>query len=191
MPELDPAFLTLPLSILTDAALTRAIELGCDQADVRVERLLNSYRTFHDLNLESSTDNETLGISCSGGALRRLGLRGRHRADAETLPRTWLTAPVATAKVSRPLTPDTVVLSPEPTYPDATWVSSYEVNPFEVDESEKQGRILDLSDRAAPRSGVNHTSAVLWSVQENKYFANLAGTRPRSSGFGCSPRSPR
>jgi TldD protein len=95
---------------------------------------------------------------------------------------------VATAKVSRPLTPDTVVLSPEPTYPDATWVSSYEVNPFDVEESEKQGRILDLCDRLLSAPGVNHTSAVLWSVQENKYFANLTGTRTTQQRVRLQPQ---
>ena len=187
MPELDPAFLTLPLSVLTDAALTRAMELGCDQADVRVERLLNSYRTFHDVNLESSTDNETLGICVrvvhAGVWGFAAGIELTPNAAADLADRA-----VATAKVSRPLTPDTVVLSPEPTYPDATWVSSYDVNPFDVEESEKQGRILDLCDRLLSASGVNHTSAVLWSVQENKYFANLAGTRTTQQRVRLQPQ---
>jgi TldD protein len=187
VPELDPAFLTLPLSLLTDAALTRAMELGCDQADVRVERLLNSYRTFHDVNLESSTDNETLGICVrvvhSGVWGFAAGIELTPNAAAELVDRA-----VATAKVSRPLTPDTVVLSPEPTYPDATWVSSYEVNPFDVEESEKQGRILDLCDRLLSAPGVNHTSAVLWSVQENKYFANLTGTRTTQQRVRLQPQ---
>jgi TldD protein len=187
VPELDPAFLTLPLSVLTDAALTRAMELGCDQADVRVERLLNSYRTFHDVNLESSTDNETLGICVrvvhSGVWGFAAGIELTPNAAAELVDRA-----VATAKVSRPLTPDTVVLSPEPTYPDATWVSSYEVNPFDVEESEKQGRILDLCDRLLSAPGVNHTSAVLWSVQENKYFANLTGTRTTQQRVRLQPQ---
>ena len=187
MPELDPAFLTLPLSVLTDAALTRAMELGCDQADVRVERLLNSYRTFHDVNLESSTDNETLGICVR---VVHSGVWG-FAASIDLTPNAaanLVDRAVATAKVSRPLTPDTVVLSPEPTYPDATWVSSYEVNPFDVEESEKQGRILDLCDRLLSAPSVNHTSAVLWSVQENKYFANLTGTRTTQQRVRLQPQ---
>jgi TldD protein len=163
------------------------MELGCDQADVRVERLLNSYRTFHDVNLESSTDNETLGICVrvvhSGVWGFAAGIELTPNAAAELVDRA-----VATAKVSRPLTPDTVVLSPEPTYPDATWVSSYEVNPFDVEESEKQGRILDLCDRLLSAPGVNHTSAVLWSVQENKYFANLTGTRTTQQRVRLQPQ---
>ena len=38
---------------------------------------------------------------------------------------------VATARVSRPLTPASVELADEPVYADATWVSAYEVNPFD------------------------------------------------------------
>ena len=36
---LDPTFLGLPLRALADAALSRAGELGCSHAEVRVERL--------------------------------------------------------------------------------------------------------------------------------------------------------
>ena len=35
----DESFLALPLSALTDAALTRARDLGCEHADLRVERI--------------------------------------------------------------------------------------------------------------------------------------------------------
>ena len=44
---------------------------------------------------------------------------------------------VATAKVSRPLTPVSVELADEPAYPDATWVSAYEIDPFDVDEADE------------------------------------------------------
>ena len=36
--------------------------------------------------------------------------------------------------------------------------------------------------------GVNHTSAVLWSVQENKYFANLTGTRTTQQRIRLQPQ---
>jgi TldD protein len=175
VPELDPAFLNLPLPALADAALSRATELGCDHADVRIERLLNAYRTFRDHKLESSIDYETLGVSVrvvhAGVWGFASGIELTPDAAASLVDRA-----VATARVSRPLTPDTVVLAPEPPYSDATWVSSYDVNPFHVDEAEKQGRMLELSDRLLAAPVVNHTSALLWCVQENKYFANLAGS---------------
>ena len=175
MPDLDPSFLALPLSTLTDAALSRSKELGCSHADVRIERILNAYRSFRDRALESSTDGETLGMSVrvvhEGVWGFAAGIDLTSDAAAALADRA-----VATARVSRPLTPDTVELADEPSYPDATWVSAYELNPFDVEEQEKQARMLDLSDRLLRSAGVSHTSASLWTVQENKYFANLAGT---------------
>ena len=83
---------------------------------------------------------------------------------------------VATAKVSRPLTPASVVLADEPAYPDATWVSAYEVDPFEVDEADKVGRMLQLNEALLDSPGISHANAMLAYVCENKFFANLAGT---------------
>jgi TldD protein len=187
VPDLDTEFLSLPLEALTDAALSRASELGCDHADVRIERLLNAYRTFRDHNLESSTDYEILGISVR---VVHAGIWG-FAAGIELTPDAvagLVDRAVATARVSRPLTPDTVELAPEPSYPDATWVSAYEVNPFEVEESEKQGRILELCDRLLAAPGVSHTSAVLWCVQENKYLANSAGTTTTQQRVRLQPQ---
>jgi TldD protein len=187
VPELDPSFLALPLSTLTDAALSRAKELGCSHADVRIERILNAYRSFRDRGLESSTDGETLGMSVrvvhEGVWGFAAGIDLTSDAAAGLADRA-----VATAKVSRPLTPDTVQLADEPTYPDASWVSAYELNPFEVEEQEKQARMLDLSDRLLRAAGVSHTSASLWSVQENKYFANLAGTTTTQQRVRVQPQ---
>ena len=63
MPDLDPSFLDLPLTDLTDAALTRARELGCGHAEVRVERLKEAFRTFRDHSLETTADRQVLGLS--------------------------------------------------------------------------------------------------------------------------------
>ena len=66
---------------------------------------------------------------------------------------------VATARVSRPLTPDRVELADEPVYADVEWVSAYEVNPFDVADAERSDRMLDLIDRLLDADGVSHSSA--------------------------------
>ena len=83
---------------------------------------------------------------------------------------------VATARVSRPLTPDPVELADEPVHADATWVSAYEIDPFDVDEAERQGRMLGLIGRCWPPTASATPTPTLAYVQENKFFANLAGT---------------
>jgi TldD protein len=173
--DVDPGFTALPLRELADAALARADALGCSYADLRVERIREGVRTFRDHSLESSTDHTTVGLAVRvvhegvWGFASGVGLTPATAAGLAERA-------VATAKVSRPLTPHRVELADEPVHRDATWVSSYDIDPFAVDEAERQGRMLDLSRTLLAGPGVSHTSGLLHWVHENKFFANLAGT---------------
>ena len=79
---------------------------------------------------------------------------------------------VAAAMTSRP-----VELAPEPVHGDVTWVSSYDVDPLEVPTADKAGAARRL-DRPAPQphAAVEHATADLEQVQENKFYADLSGT---------------
>ena len=187
MPDLDSRFLDLSLERLRDAALTRATELGCSYADLRVERIRSARRSYRDLALDSSTTGETLGL-----AVRVLfdgvwGFASDIALTAEVAARLAERA-VATAKVALPLTPRRVELADEPVYADARWVSAYETNPFEVDEAEQHARMLALSERLLGAPGVSHTTATLGYVQENTFFANLAGTSTRQQRVRIQPQ---
>jgi TldD protein len=175
VPDLDASFLALPLQQLSDAALSRAAELGCSHADVRVERLRSAERRFRDRALDTVSDGQTLGLSVR---LVHEGVWG-FAADIALTPETavrLVERAVATARVSKPLTPQLVELADEPVHAGAVWVSDYEVDPFAVAEAERQGRMLELVGRLLDAPGVSHASASLAYVQENKYFASLAGT---------------
>ena len=136
-PTLDPTFVGLPLSALSDAALSRAAELGCSHAEVRVERLREAFRSFRD----HAPGDHRRTARCSACRVRVVhnGVWGFAAGIALTTDSAARLAEraVATAKVSRPLTPTSVELADEPVYADATWVSAYEVNPFDVDEADK------------------------------------------------------
>jgi TldD protein len=175
VPDLDPTFLALPLAALTDAALTRARELGCQHAELRVERLRSAYRSYRDHDLETTSDDQTLGLSV------RVVHDGVWGFAADIVLTTDSAAhlvdrAVVTAKVSRPLTPVTVELVDEPVYADATWVSAYDVDPFDIDEATKNNRLLGLNEALLGADGVSYASSNLSYVHENKYLATLAGT---------------
>src|SRR3569623_1974392 len=59
----DESFLALPLSALTDAALTRAVDLGCEHADIRGERIRTQSISLRAARLESLADGEDLGLA--------------------------------------------------------------------------------------------------------------------------------
>src|SRR5690606_25393707 len=55
-----------------------------------------------------------------------------------------------------------------------TWVSSYEIDPFEVPRGEKVALLADWS--AGLLKGADHVSARLLQVKEQKFYADTAGT---------------
>jgi len=175
VPEIDPTFLALPARELASAALQRATELGVDHADFRLERSRGARLRLRDGHLESSSDSEDVGLAVrvvhdgtwgfASGIVRTAAAAVQLAEQA-----------VETAKVSRPLSRDPVVLAPEPAYPDATWVSSYDINPFDVPESERVGRIAELAERLMAADGVDHVDSYLFQVLENKFYADTNGT---------------
>jgi TldD protein len=175
MPSLDASFLALPLTELAGAALDRASALGAEHADFRLERIRVATLGLRDGELDSSSDSEDLGLAVR---VVHQGAWGFASGVARTVDAAVRLAEqaVATAQISRVLSSDPVVLAPEPGYAGATWVSSYEINPFDVGEAERIGRLAELSGRLLATDGVDHVDASLMQVLENKYYADTAGT---------------
>jgi TldD protein len=69
-----------------------------------------------------------------------------------------------------------VELATEPVYPNRTWVSAYEIDPFEVAVPDRIALLEDWSARVLAHDAVSHTDAWLRQVKENKYYADSAGT---------------
>src|ERR1700712_3375463 len=171
MPLLDAAFLDLPSTRLADAALSRAQELGVEHADFRLERIRSAEITLRDGQLDATGDDQDLGLAVrvvhDGAWGFASGIERTPQAAAELAEQA-----VATAKLSRVLSSDPVRLAPEAIYPDATRISAYEINPFEVSQAERVGRLTELSERLLAADGVDHVDARLMQAQENKYYAD-------------------
>jgi TldD protein len=175
MPDIDPSFLALPARELAGAALNRARDLGADHADFRLERIRVGTLSLRDAHLDSSTDSEDVGLAVRVVHDGAWGFASGIARTAEAAARLAEQA-VATAKVSRVLSSEPVVLAPEPVYDDVTWVSAYDINPFDVPEAERTGRLTELSERLLSADGVDHVDARLMQVLENKFYADTAGT---------------
>jgi TldD protein len=175
MPELDATFLALPLATLADAALSRARELGASHADFRAERIRTGSIGLRDATLDSVSDDADLGIAVRvvhEGAWGFASGIDRTPAAAARLAE----QAVATARLSRVLSSDPVELADEPVHADRTWVSSYEINPFDVPATDRIALLTELSQGLLGADGVDHVDAHLVQVLENKYYADSAGT---------------
>jgi TldD protein len=176
MPGLDPGFTTLPHRALGDAALQRARDLGVSHADFRFERVRWQDVRVRDGAFQGSADDQDLGFAVRvvhGGAWGFAS--GVHLTVDEAVR--VAEAAVEVAKVSAALTAVPVELAPEPAYDDVTWVSSYVQDPFELSVHDKAAVLLDWTDRLRRHAAVEHATAEVLCVHENKYYADLAGTR--------------
>ena len=186
MPTLDESFLALPLHPLADAALQRASDLGAAHTDVRIERNRLGMLGVRDGALETSVDRQDLGLSVRVVVDGTWGFASTAELSQDAAARAAAAA-VAVAKVSKPLTTRTVELADEPVYADAVWVSSYEINPFDVAENDRIGLLLDYCQRLVAADGVAHVNASVQWVQENKFYADTAGTRTTQQRVRIEP----
>ena len=174
-PALDPTFTDLPARALADAALQRAKDLGATRADFRLERIRSQYLVVRDEVLQTAADDEDLGIAVRvvhGGAW---GFAAGVVLTVEEAARLAERA-VQVATVAAPMTIRRVELAPEPVHRDVVWSSSFQINPFEVPTAEKAAQLIDWTQRLRRSHVVAHATASVLQVQENKFYADLAGT---------------
>ncbi|MGZ4498383.1 MAG: TldD/PmbA family protein [Nocardioides sp.] len=173
---LDPTFSALPYRALGDAALARARELGVTHADFRFERVRYQHLGVRDGVLQGASDTEDLGFAVRVIHRGSWGFAAGVLLSVDEAVRLAEQA-VAVAQVAAGMTATPVELAPEPVYDDVTWVSAYDVNPLEVPTAEKAALLIGWTERLRTGAAVDHASAYLQQVQENKYYADLAGTR--------------
>lgn len=184
--QVDPSFLALPFRSLGETALARAQELGASHADFRFERVRYQDLAVRDGVLQSASDREDLGFAVRvihGGAWGFAS--GVVLTEAEAV-RVADTA-IAVARVAARMTSAPVELAPEPAYADATWVSAYDVNPLDVPVAEKAAVLIGWTERLRAGAAVDHASAYVQQVLENKYYADLAGTRTTQQRVRMQP----
>ncbi|HET6562332.1 MAG TPA: TldD/PmbA family protein [Marmoricola sp.] len=175
MPEIDPAFLALPLRQLATAALDRCRALGAEHADFRCERIRYQRLRVRDGHLQGAGESEDVGLAVRvvhGGAW---GFASGVVLTAEEAVRLAESA-VRTAQVAAAMTSTPVVLAPEPVHADAVWVSAYDVSPFDVPLEEKVALLSRWTAGLCADERVEHARATVQLVLENKFYADLAGT---------------
>ncbi|HSS11925.1 MAG TPA: TldD/PmbA family protein [Acidimicrobiales bacterium] len=171
----DQSFLALPRARLADAALSRARDLGVDHADFRLERIRGARLAVHDGELEGAVDGEDTGFAVRVVHDGTWGFAAGVDLTPEAAVQVAELA-VEVAKTSGPLSTERVELADEPVYIDVEWVSSYDINPFDVSEADKIALLAGWSRRLMAAKGVDHADATVRAAHENKYYADLAGT---------------
>jgi TldD protein len=173
--SIDPSFNELPLHRLSDAALSRARDFHVSHADFRLERIRSQTLRLRDAALQGSDDGQDLGFGVRVIVDGTWGFASSVKLTVEEAVRVTEQA-VSVAKIAALINHEPIELATEPPHPDATWVSSYDVDPFTVAIAEKVELLADWSRDLLAGDRVQHVSASLQQVMENKFYADTAGT---------------
>lgn len=173
--EVDPRFLALPMRGLADAALERARDLGTEYAAFRFNQTRVAQLLLRDAELEGSHEAVDTGFSVwvvhDGTCGFAAGIEMTPEAAVAVAEQA-----VAAARMARPINTEPVELTDESVHHEKTWVSSYEVNPFDVPEAERIALLAGWSERLLASKEITHVQAKFVAAQENKFYADLAGT---------------
>ena len=138
--HVDPDFLALPLSTVSDAAIQTGLSLGASHVDIRVERVRTGVLQLRDTTPETQTDESVTGIGVRVIVNGAWGFASSPEISADKA-RELAKVAVSMAITSGPLSTEEIALAPEPIYANKTWVSEYEIDPFDVSGAEKVARL--------------------------------------------------
>ena len=163
------------LAEVTDAALGAARAAGATHATVRVERVRTQVVVLRDGRLETAIDDTEVGTGVQLIRSGSFGFAGSVAVGAEpaaALVRGALEAARATA----PARPRDVVLADEPSHGRVEWSSPFRRDPVDVPISDKVDVLADWSRKLMAAPGIDHVTAYVMAVREDKYLADLSGT---------------
>jgi TldD protein len=184
---IDADFSSLPRHELADAALAAAAAAGASHADLRIHRLASEIIQLRDGELETAVLNRDIGLAVRVVVDGTWGFASHAELSPAVAAETARRA-VGVARTLAALNTDRVELASEPVYSDASWVSSYRVDPFTVPLADKITVLDEYSGRLLAADGINHVSASLMSVKEQTFYADAAGSSITQQRVRVQPR---
>jgi TldD protein len=173
--RIDPEFTAYPLGELADVALQRAAELGAQHADFRAERVKSQRIGLSDGHLETQFDADELGLAVRVVVDGTWGFSAAVDLTRDAAARAAEEA-IDVARVAAAINTERIELADEPGYGDVSWVSSYEIDPFSVNVSEKVALLAEWSAGLLAHEQIDHVDASLYQVKECKFYADGATT---------------
>ena len=172
---IDADFLDLPRRELADAALSAATAAGASHADLRIQRLSTEIVQLRDGELETAVVSREVGLAVRVIVDGTWGFAS-HAELAPSVAADTARRAVDVAVTLAALNAERVELAPEPVYADATWVSNYAIDPFDIPAREKIALLQEYSGRLLGADGIDHVSASMTAVKEQTFYADTFGS---------------
>lgn len=173
--RVDADFLALPRHQLAEAAISAALAAGASYADLRIHRITTELIQLRDGELETSVLSREVGLAVRVIVDGTWGFASHAELDPAVAAATARRA-VAVAGSLAPLNAERIELAPEPVYAEVSWISDYQIDPFEVSTSDKIAVLGEYSGRLLAADGIDHVSAGLNAVKEQVFYADTFGS---------------
>ena len=156
-------------------AINAAKSAGASYADVRIGRYRQSFVFTRENQIVNTVDTDSLGAGVRAlvdgtwgfGATETLTTDGVAAAAREA---------VAIAKANRIANDTPIQLAPIAAYPNATWKSSFKIDPFTIPIEQRADLLLKANDEALKVKGVKFVNSGLFFVKEERNFASTEGS---------------
>ena len=159
---------------LADTAMTAATAAGASYCDVRIGRYLNQFITTRDLNVESISNTESVGVGgrvLAGGAY---GFAATSDMSTDSVAAAARQA-VAIAKANAKLQTEPVRLAPVKGVGEVSWATPIKKDWRKVPIKEK-AELLLAANKAGFDGGASFMQSVMFQVNQQKYFASTDGS---------------
>jgi TldD protein len=156
-------------------AINTAKSAGASYSDVRIGRYRNSIVFTREQQIVNTADVDNIGAGVRAlvdgtwgfGATKSLTTDGVAAAAREA---------VAIAKANRIARDQPVQLTPVQSYPNATWTSSFKIDPFTIPIEQRADLLLKANAEALKVKGVRFVTSGLLFVKEDRNFASTEGS---------------
>ena len=159
---------------LADIALNAARSKGATYADIRIGRYLNQFVSTRENRVQNIANSESFGVGIRVITNGCWGFAASNNVTKEDVAKTAERA-VAIAKANSKVQSSPVQLAPQQGYGEVSWKTPIEKNAFEIPVKEKVDLLLSVN-AAAMSGGANFVNSVIFSINEQKYFASTDGS---------------
>jgi TldD protein len=160
---------------LTARALEAARSAGASYADIRIQRNRTQSIGTRERQITEFDDGETYGFGVRVLANGAWGFVASRDVTMDEVVRVARQA-VAQARANALAQQRPVQLAPVEAYPDATWRSPMQTDPFEVSVEDKVGLMLATNEAALRVPRARFVTTSLFFVREEKVFASTEGS---------------
>ncbi len=160
----------------SSAALERADRLGCTHAEVRLERIRSQAVGLRDARLETAVDDTQVGVGVRVVLDGSIGFAATVEVTVAAAVH-LVDQAVASARATAAAARRPVVLADEPGHGAVEWSSPHRVDPTAVPLADKVALLEAWSARLLDADPVDHVTASVLAVREDKHYADLSGTR--------------